>query len=480
MKYNPSFLTEEDLIRSFIVRQDDLDLIIGIISENVTRSNQHVIVIGPRGSGKTTLVLRIALEVERKEDLRGRWYPLVFSEESYKVSSAADFWLEAIFHLKEQTGDEKWVRTYNELKGETDDKRLRERALWQLLDFADTQGKRILLIVENLNMLFSDLISENEAWTIRHTLMNEPRLMLLGTATSAFENVESYSQAMFEMFKFHVLTPLNDDECNNIWELIAGEKLIGQQIRPIRILTGGNPRLLVIIAKFGAHRSFRRLLDDLVDLIDDHTDYFKSHLDNMPAIERKVYLALAELWSLSNASEVAQEARLDVSKTSSLLNRLVGRGVVVVETKGKRAKWYRLSEGIYNIYYLMRRRGRPADRVKAAVKFMVSMYDPESVTKLSALGKGSEALDFAKTYIQNEAEVKRSIDNAIELFVALAASGHAKEALSILVNSPAKKHLEPLVVGLKLYVGEDVNAAAEILEVAKDVVEKIKERHGKN
>jgi tetratricopeptide (TPR) repeat protein len=382
MKYNPSFLSEEDLVGNFAVRHADLGLIIRVIRENVTDSNQHVLIIGPRGSGKTTLVLRAAAEIQRTRELSERWYPLIFSEESYEVVSAGEFWLEALFHLSEQTGDEKWRRTYVELKDETDHQRLGDRALAQLLDFADSQGKRILLIVENLNMLFGDLTSDEEAWKIRHTLMNEPRLMLLATATRRFETIENSSQAMFEMFKMQDLKPLDDDECNRIWELITGQKLIGERIRPIRILTGGNPRLLTIIAIFSAHRSFKQLLDYLIDLIDDHTEYFKSQLDNLPVIERKVYLALAELWNASTARDVARAARLDVNKTSSLLGRLVGRGAVIVEAQDKKTKWYMVAERMYNIYYLMRRRGKPADRVKAAVKFMVSMYDPESAVKL--------------------------------------------------------------------------------------------------
>jgi len=382
MKYNPSFLSEAELIESFVVRHADLDLIIRIIGENHTDSNQHVLVIGPRGSGKTTLVHRVAAEIKQDEEFRDRWYPLIFSEESYEVVSGGEFWLEALFHLSEQTNDEKWKQTYDELKDENDDQRLFERALAQLLDFADSQGKRILLIVENLNMLFGDLTSDDEAWKIRHTLMNESRMMLLATATNRFEEIENSSQAMFEMFKLQELKPLDDDECNRIWESVAGKKLSGERIKPIRILTGGNPRLLTIIAKFGAHRSFRKLLDDLVDLIDDHTEYFKSHLDSLPAIERKVYLALAGLWDASTAREVAKAARLDVNKTSSLLRRLKGRGAVMVEDRGKRIKWYVVAERMYNIYYLMRRRGKPADRVKATVKFMVSMYDPESAARL--------------------------------------------------------------------------------------------------
>ncbi|MBV5280694.1 MAG: AAA family ATPase, partial [Actinobacteria bacterium] len=382
MKYNPSFLTEEELIDSFVVRHSDLEIIVGIIGENVTDSNQHVLVIGPRGSGKTTLVYRVAAEIEQNMELRDRWYPVIFSEESYEVVSAGEFWLEALFHLSEQVGDEKWRRTYVELKGESDDQRLAGRALSQLLDFADSQGKRILLIVENLNMLLGDLPSDDEAWKIRHTLINEPRLMLLATATNRFEHIENSSQAMFEMFKMQELKPLDDDECNRIWEQITGQKLLGERIKPIRILTGGNPRLLTIIAKFSAHRSFRKLLDDLVDLIDDHTEYFKSHLDNLPPIERKVYLALAGLWDASTAREIAQAARLDVNKTSSLLSRLINRGAVVVEEHEKKTKWYVVAERMYNIYYLMRRRGKPADRVKATVKFLVSMYDPESAARL--------------------------------------------------------------------------------------------------
>ena len=66
------------------------------------------------------------------------------------------------------------------------------------------------------------------------------------------------------------------------------------------------------------------------------------------------------------------------------MRRLIGRGAVIAEDRGKKTKWYVVAERMYNIYYLMRRRGKPADRVKATVKFMVSMYDPESAARLIA------------------------------------------------------------------------------------------------
>jgi len=418
VKYNPAFLESTQLVENFVVRQTDLSVIVRTVKENTSASNQHLLVVGPRGSGKTTLVRRVAAEIERDDALCNAWYPLVFAEESYNALSAADFWLESLFHLAEQTGEQRWMDSYHELRREPDEKRLAQRALGQLLDFADRIGKRILLIVENLDMLLSEFSSEDEAWSLRRTLMNEPRLMLLATATARFEQIDHPAKAMFEMFRIHDLKPLNDEECNAIWALVAGEPLPGMQIRPVRILTGGNVRLIALIARFGAKRSFRELLEDLIDLIDEHTDYFKSHLDNMAPTERKVYLALAELWNPSTAKEIAEVARLDVNTTSALLKRLASRGKVLVEEEGKRKRWYSISEGIYNIYYLMRRRGGPSARVKAAVRFMTSLYEAVPAARLVLDESNSLKPDECRDHITALAEIYRSAESIQRIEIA--------------------------------------------------------------
>ena len=95
VKYNPAFLPKEDLVKSFVVRHAELELIVQVLRENTTDSNQHVLVIGPRGIGKTMLALRAVEGVRREEDLNEHWYPLVFAEESYQVTTPGEFWLEA-------------------------------------------------------------------------------------------------------------------------------------------------------------------------------------------------------------------------------------------------------------------------------------------------------------------------------------------------------------------------------------------------
>jgi tetratricopeptide (TPR) repeat protein len=386
MKYNPAFLSEEELIHSFVVHHVDLELIIETIKENSGNSNQHVLIIGPRGMGKTMLVLRAAAYVSNDEELNSAWYPLVFSEESYEVWTAAEFWLRAVFHLGKQTGDENLVRLHDQLKEERDEKRLYERALACLMDFADEQRKRLLLVVENLNMLLDEQIGSDESWNIRHTLLNEPRIMLLATATSRFDEIDNSGRAMFDLFKLHFLEPLNTMESKVLWESLTGQEVEENRIRPIQILTGGNPRLLAIISSFAAGASFQELMKHLTFLIDEYTTYFKTNIESLPSLERKIFVALTNIWEPATAARVSQDARIEVNKVSSLLKRLENRGSVSVIKSEGRKKSYQVTERLYNIYHLMRISSRQADRVRAVVDFMVNFYEGEELaTKMAQL-----------------------------------------------------------------------------------------------
>ena len=235
------------------------------------------------------------------------------------------------------------------------------------------------MVVENLHMLLSDQLSDDDGWALRHTLLNESRIMLVASAVSRFAQVEIEGKPMFELFRFLELKPLDEQECRQLWASVTGKKVDDVRVRPLQILTGGNPRLLAIVATFAANMSLKDLMKDLIKLVDEHTEYFKCHLDNLAPMERKVYIALAEIWDPASAREVADAARLDVNKTSSFLARLIERGAVV-EANGKaRSKLYQVAERMYNIYHLMRHHGVPSTRIKAIVNFMVSFYGPEEL-----------------------------------------------------------------------------------------------------
>ena len=382
-KYNPGFLTDEQLIESFCVRVNEFDSIIESLRENIGSSSNHSMVIGPRGSGKTHLLLRVAAEMRRDPSLDG-FYPVVFAEESYEVSTCGEFWLECLGRLAEGApADERdeLRLSYAALRAEIDDQTLALRCLGALLDFADRHSKRLVLIVENLNMLLSDMVDSEAGWRLRKTLQTEPRIIVLGSATSRFEQIDSPDQALYDLFRVIPLRPLDTAECANLWSRVSGQTRDQRSIRPLEILTGGNARLIAVVASFGGAYSFRELMDGLFDLVDDHTEYFKSHLESLPPQERRVYLALARLWKPATSREVAEQARIGTSQCSAQLRRLVDRGSVKLQGGTPRRRQYYLTERMYNIYYLLRRPSGKRDLVDALIRFMTSYYSPDDLVE---------------------------------------------------------------------------------------------------
>ncbi len=379
-KYNPGFLTDDELVASFCVRTSELESMVEMLRECTGSSNPHQIVIGPRGSGKTSLLLRVAAEVHRDAELSSGFFPIVLAEESYEVATAGEFWLECLSRLADQAprqeGGPDLHLTFEDLRTICDDQALGGRCLGALLDFSDREGKRLVLMVENLNMMFRDMSDPDAGWRLRKVLQTEPRIVLIASATSRFDEIDHPDHALYDLFRTLTLRRLDTNECAILWEAVSGRCPPSETVRSLEILTGGSPRLLAIVARFGAGRSFRELMDDLLDLVDDHTEYFKGHLESLPPQERRVYLALADLWRPALTKEVADRSRLDTSKCSAQLARLIDRGVVLAVGGSARRKQYYLSERLYNIYYLLRRHRRPGRVIEALIRFMAAYYSP--------------------------------------------------------------------------------------------------------
>ena len=375
--YNPGFLTDDELAAAFCVRTSEFESIVETLQENTGNSNQHLIVIGPRGSGKTILLLRVALEVRRHAELADRLLPVVFSEESYSVSTCGEFWLECLARLAAQESRAEDGRdlhaTYQDLRGIQDEQTLAQRCLGAVLDVADRACRRLVLVVENLNMLLGEMADPDAGWQLRKTLQTEPRIMLLGSATSRFAQIDDPDHALYHLFRIITLRPLDEQECATLWRAVSGASADRGKIRSLQILTGGSPRLMAIVARFGAEVSFPALMSDLFDLIDAHTEYFKRHIEDLPPQERRVFVALADLWKPATTREIADRARIATSQCSALLQRLAARGAVTVHGGTPRRKQYYLVERMYNIYYLLRR-GDPGQVVEALLRFMASFY----------------------------------------------------------------------------------------------------------
>lgn len=408
-KFNPGiFQTDQEIMEQFVVRRRELNTVLEVIRGNVeSPSCQHTLIVGPRGRGKTMLLARVAAELRTDPHLKETLLPVRFMEESLEVFDIGDFWLEALFHLARECArsdlevSEEIEATRHELASRARGEDIARHARASVLDASDRLGKKLVLMVENLQDL-SDDVGEDFGWQLREALQSEPRIILLGSATSRFAALDDTREPFFELFRILPLNPLNTAECGRLWRVISGERRTDRQMRPLEIFTGGSPRLLVLLAEFGRHRSTPQLLEDMVGLIDDHTEYFRGHLEALAKTERRVYLALADLWRPSTTSEIADRARLGVRKVSSLLGRLRKRGAVTVEGQG-RNRLYAVAERLYCIYYKLRHQRDDAAVVRGVIRFMATFYEPREAAAL--LGTLLSNVEFHDAFFGGDAEI---------------------------------------------------------------------------
>ena len=388
-KFNPGvFQSDEEITRQFVVRKCEFDIVREILHGNVdSPSCEHVLLVAPRGRGKTTLLARVGAELRTDIELSKTLLPIRFMEESQEIFDPADFWLEALFYLGREVGehDSELSRelqdTHAELARDWHGDHLEERARATVLDASDRLGKRLVLMVENLQAL-CEIVDSDFGWKLRGTLQTEPQIILVATATSRFKGLDDAKEPFFELFRIICLEPLDTGECRRLWQMVSGDSVSEREVRPLQILTGGNPRLLVIIGEFARHRSLRQLMEELVKLIDDHTEYFRSHLEGLAKTERRVYLSVIDLWQPSTTGEIAARARMDVRAVSALLGRLVERGAVLVEGSGRK-RMYAAAERLYSIYYKLRRERDEAAVVRNLIHFMAAFYSESELDEWS-------------------------------------------------------------------------------------------------
>ena len=385
--YNPAQLTPEELKASFVARQETLADMLHLLGEQKSgRPCQHILIVGPRGMGKTTLGLRFLQAVYDTPGLATRWQPVAFHEESYDIGDLSDFWLAALRHLTRATKEPRWADRAEALaKDEKDTERLAAYALATLLDFRQTSGKRLILFVENLDLVFDQLRDERDVHALRASLIEHSDILLIGSANAVFDAIRNHGKPFYEFFRLFILRGLGREECLRILEALAeheGRKQFPEilnrergRLETVRRLTGGNPRLLVLACRMLIESPLGSAFEDLERLIDEQTPYFKARIEELPVQARKVFHCLAEMWTPRLARELSVAAKLSSSHASAQLRQLVEKGYAkeVRIPREKRVR-YEVSDRFYNIYYLLRFSRTGRDRLERLVGFLHDLF----------------------------------------------------------------------------------------------------------
>lgn len=385
--YNPAQLTPEELAASFVARRRTLaDMLRMLRRQAPDRPLQHLMLIGARGMGKTTLGLRFLHEVAATPSLAAKWQPVPFHEESYGIGDLADFWLTALDHLTRATGESRWAdRAADLARNEKDAERRAAYARSALLDFRHESGKRPILFVENLDAVIAQMRGERAAHGLRASLMTCPDILLIGSANTVFRAIRDRSAALYEFFRLIVLTGLDEDETLRLFQAVSKYEerpeipdIVGRnrgRLETIRRLTGGNPRLLALACQLLIESPLGPAFEDLERLIDEQTPYFKARIEELPVQARKVFHCLAEEWAPLPARAVAAAANLSSSQASAQLRQLVDRGYArEARLPGEKRSHYEVADRFYNTYYLLRFSRTNRQRLEKLVSFLHDLF----------------------------------------------------------------------------------------------------------
>ncbi len=471
VKYNPHLWSDEELRAIFVVRQRELatalDRIRGCPPDQVP---QHLLVIGYRGMGKTTLLRRIALAVAEDPKLAADWIPLTFPEEQYTVSTLAELWMNVLDALADQL--ERQGVAPDELVGlDTGIRRVEalppaereEAALGLLGDWTAERQRRLLLLIDSSDLLLANLgqtegrrgrvvdAGATPLWRLRKTLSHDPIIFWLGASYQALEADHQYQDAFHDFFEILELRPLKLDEMRRA--LLALARTFGagpglrsekaeqemqrnldahpERLRSLRTLTGGNPRTTVILYELLAAGWEGDVHSDLKALLDLMTPLYKARMEQLAEQPRKLLALLMEHWDPIGAGDLARSAGLPPTTVSGQLNRLIVEGLVEKVSLAKTTRaGYQASERFFNIWYLMRYTPRRTRRrLTWLVEFMRLWFSADDLRRQARHSldqlRGAHAKDWP-------------LDHALALSDALPEDSEERRLLQEALNLPGK------------------------------------------
>jgi tetratricopeptide (TPR) repeat protein len=409
--FNPRRLSDADLERSFIARMPLFhEIFAEIIEEKKGSYPQMHLLIGQRGMGKTTMLLRIALELSRAPH-NENFVPLTFSEEQYvEVDRLSKFWLNCLDSLADTLEHEgrnaslvqeiddvvaNLTSTHKNSSSKATEEQFARAAQESFTTLIAQLGRRPVLFIDNFHLLMGKLRKED--YTLRDFFMKKGAPLLIAASTILPEDQEDYGMAFYEHFKICILTRLLVEEMLEIMnhlatnanrqDLLAYLRTARPRLAALRDMTGGNPRITVLLFDLfamGVEGDAYTSLESLLDLI---TPLYQSRLDQLSEQAQGIFGALARHWAPMSTTDIVAQMGIPQGSINSQIGRLEEVGLVEktnLAPDNKSKIGYQISERFFNIWYLMRfSTRRQRTHLTCLVKFLEDFYSPEEKSRMA-------------------------------------------------------------------------------------------------
>jgi len=388
-KYTPDEMPQEEFLERFVVRNEIFDDVFSDIqSSDYKVANQHYIIVGQRGQGKTTLLRKLQIEVENDKKLEKFLIPVKFAEEQYQIRSLSRLWEEVADYLQ-SLHEEVFPHVLDEMEEHFDDEDYELKAFSYLEYALKKKKKKLLLLIDNIDELIGKL-NEKEQRRLREILLSSSSFRIIGGSTKMLEQHYDYGKPFYEFFKIIKLKGFNKEESIAFLRSIGkGEqkermeeiiKTNPARIETLRQLTGGVPRTLVMLFDIFLDEG-GNAFDDLLKVLDEATPLYKHRIDELPTQLQEIVHTIAINWDGMYTAEIAKKTRLSTKVISAQLGKLEKYDIIESEVAGKN-KIYKIKERFFNIWYLMRfGRKKDRQRVEWLVRFLESWCTQEELAE---------------------------------------------------------------------------------------------------
>ncbi len=377
--YNPDRKYKHNLIDEFVIRTKIFtDIFRDIHSGEMKYPEQHYLLQGQRGTGKTTLLLRLKYAVEDDPSLNKWLIPVIFNEEQYHIGALSDLWEQIAIYLEDECG---FTGISDEITKHLQDKYFEEHAFNILIKALDKQKKKVILFIDNIGDLL-EKFGKLEVHRLRQILQTDPHIRLVAATPVILNDVIDYTQPLYEFFKVVHLKGLDYDESVMLLLKLAElhnetkkiERIITNspsRIETLRTLSGGVPRTIALLFQVFVDNEHGNAVSDLEKVLDAVTPLYKHRMDDLPAQQQKIVDAVARNWDAISVKELKGKVRLESKVISAQLGQLEKNQVIEKRETGTKNNIYLLRERFFNIWYLMRY-GRKQDRESVIwlVKFL--------------------------------------------------------------------------------------------------------------
>ncbi len=378
--YNPVNLSREELVEGFVVRLPVFKKLFKDIKTSPMKGpEQHYIIQGPRGSGKTMFLLRLKYAILNDEELREYLAPIVFTEEQYGIRGLFRLWGSVADYLEEETPDdfEGICDAMEAVKNNDADIRF-NILTW----FLQKREKKLILFIDNIGELFKKL-TKHEMRRLKEILLTSSDIRVIGASPIILEQLYRYSNPFYFFFNIIHLSALNQKETNTLLLHLAKSynktgmiKIVEHRqgrVEALRRLTGGIPRSIILLFEIFADDVDGDSFRDLKIVLDRLTPLYKHKMDDLSPMQQDIVDAMAMNWDAVGARDIAAKVGMQSKAVSSQLAQLEKNRIIHKIKTGTKNHLYQITERLFNIWYLIRC-GRMKDRarVRRLVHFLES------------------------------------------------------------------------------------------------------------